>query len=330
MYRYTALILTLLLASAAPASADEVRLANGDRFTGRVESLDGGTLTFSTDHGELQIPWNSVTALAVEEPLLVTVGDAEPVSVTILLAADEGRATLQPGGEIALVDLAALARPAPALALDGGAGAGFVSSAGSTDVNNLRLDADLLARHEENRYTLSAALTRSEDRDVESARNWNAAVKYDRFVSGRLFINSNAIFTNDRFRDMRLRSALGAGLGYQILQNPIVTLTADAGLGWVDENRIAGPDNRYTAARESAAVTVAAIPDLVQLFHQHDGYYGVTGDDDLFVRTQNGIRLTLAAGFVTTLRYDLDYNGAPLPGQESTEKTFSLTLGYRF
>jgi putative salt-induced outer membrane protein YdiY len=271
-----------------------------------------------------------VLALVVDEPIRATVGAAEPVLVTVAAAAAERSVTLVPGGVTPLLDIVALTRPEPPVTFDGSANAGFVSSAGNTDVNNVHVDGDLVARAGAHRYTVSAAVNRAEDSDVESARNWSTSFKYDRFLNPRLFVNANAILTNDRFRDLDLRTALGAGLGYQVLQTPVVTLTADAGLGWVNENLDAGADDRYTAARESASLTIAVVPTLVELFHQHDGYFGITGDDNLFVRTQNGVRVRLAGGFVTTLRLDLDYDRTPAPGRRNTDKTFSLTLGYRF
>ena len=98
----------------------------------------------------------------------------------------------------------------------------------------------------------------------------------------------------------------------------------------MDENLESGLGDRYAAVREATTLTVAAIPDLIELFHQHDGYFGVTGDDDLFIRMQNGVRVRLAGGFVTTLRLDLDYDRSPAPDRRNTDKTVALTLGYRF
>ena len=149
-------------------------------------------------------------------------------------------------------------------------------------------------------------------------------------MSTRTFLNANAILTNDRFRDLDLRTALGAGVGYQVLTTPRVTLTADGGLGWVNETLASQPDDSYTALRESVSFAAFAVPDRIQFFHVHDGYFGVTGDDNLFIRMQNGIRMALAAGFVTTLRHDLDYDRSPAPGRRNTDRTLALTLGYRF
>ena len=49
------------------AAADELHLKNGDRFTGTVEHLVDGTLTFKTAHGTLAVPWSEVTTLTIEE-----------------------------------------------------------------------------------------------------------------------------------------------------------------------------------------------------------------------------------------------------------------------
>jgi putative salt-induced outer membrane protein YdiY len=293
---------------AVPAHADEVRLRNGDRITGVATSLAGGTLTFKTTGGDLKLAWGEVASLAIEQPMLVTVGTAAPASAVFAAADANGRVTL----------------------VTGGAGAGIVQTTGNTQVNNVRMSGDLIARGAADRYTFAAIATHANDRGTETARNWSLTGKYDRFLTSRLYANANANFTNDRFRDIDLRTALGAGLGYQIIDTVRTRLTADAGLAWVNENFSSIANDSYTAFHESAGLQVQLVPDRMQLFHLHDGYFGVTGDNKMFIRTQNGVRLGLAAGFVTTMEEDVDYDRRPSPGRRQTDRTFSLTLGYRF
>ncbi len=330
MTRLLPLLVVALLCAASPARADEVRLKNGDRITGTTTSLAGGTLVFKTAGGDLKIPWSDVVSLSVDQPIIVTVGTAAPATATFAAADAAGRVTLVPGGPVALADIVALARPQPAWTITGGAGAGIVDTAGNTQVNNLRLTGDLVAKGRDDRYTAAALVTHANDRGVETARNWAMTAKYDRFLSQRLFANASADFTNDRFRDIDLRTAVGAGLGYQIIETKRTTLTANAGLAWVHENFITIADDSYAAAHESAGLQVQLVPDRVQLFHLHDGYFGITGDDKMFIRTQNGVRLSLVAGFVTTIEEDVDYDHRPAPGRRQTDRTFSLALGYRF
>jgi putative salt-induced outer membrane protein YdiY len=330
MIRLAGCFCALALITALPARADEVRLKNGDRFTGVTVALTGGTLAFSTPGGDLKIPWPDVASLAIEQPMLVTVGTAPPTSAMFAAADAAGRVTLVPGGPVALVDIVALARPQPAWVVTGGAGAGIVQSSGNTQVNNLRVSGDVVAKGAADRYTVAAIATHAKDRGIETARNWSASGKYDRFLTRRLYANANANFTNDRFRDIDLRTALGAGLGYQVIDTARIRLSADGGLAWVKENFTSIPDDSYAAAHEAVGLQVDLVPARAQAFHQHDGYFGVTGDDKMFIRTQNGVRFSLAAGFVTTIEEDVDYDRTPSPGRRNTDRTFSLTLGYRF
>jgi putative salt-induced outer membrane protein YdiY len=315
---------------AAPVAADQVILTNGDRVTGTVASLGGKTLTVTTPHGQLKIAWADIGGLVIDDPVLVRIGDAPPAEVRIAPGDAAGRVMLNPGGSVELIQIVALTRPTPPLTFDGGANAGMMRTGGNTDVNSLRLDADATIRQSANRYTAAAVLNRAKDRGLETAENWNTALNYDRFLTERLFANANSIFTNDKFRDLDLRTALGAGLGYQVLDTALVKLTANGGLGWVNENFDVAEDDSYTAAREGAGLEVSIVPDRIQFFHQHDGYFGVTGEDNLFVRMRNGVRLGLVGGLVTTVQHDLDYDRSPAPGRRNTDRTFALTFGYRF
>lgn len=322
------ILLCALLSVAAPAAADDV-LIDGSVVRGTVTSMSGGVLIFVTPYGELKIPWSAVTALNITDPIVITIG-GRTAAVTRVSAETGGRVILDPGGPVELAQITAVARPQPAVTIVGGANAGFLQTSGNTEVSSLRLDGDLAVRQNANSYRATAAFNRADERGTETARNWNSAFNYDRFVTTRLFVNANAIFTNDHFRDIDLRTALGTGVGYQVLNTPRVNLAANAGLGWVNENFEDGVDNRYTAARESASLDVGVLPGRVTVFHTHDGYFGVTGEDNLFLRTTNGVRVALFGSLVTTLSHYLDYDRSPSPGRENTDTTLALTFGYRF
>lgn len=301
---------------AVPCAADELQLKNGDRLTGTAVSLAGGTLKFKTPHGDLDIAWPEVTALTVDETILVTTADGVPPTPR--------------SGAIDIGATTALARPEPPIVWTGGANAGFLQTSGNTDINTLRLDADASARAGANRYTFGADMNRAEDDGEETARNWSLSGDYDRFLNPRLYLNANAVFTNDPFKDLDLRTALGGALGYQVLDTPMTKLSVEGGLGWVNEDFEVAEDDSYTALREGAKLDVLLVADRVTLFHQHDGYLGVTGDDNLFLKMKNGVRIALVAGLVTTLQWDLDYDRTPSPGRENTDLAFAFTFGYRF
>ena len=109
----------LLLIAAVPAHADEVRLKNGDRITGVASSLAGGTLTFKAAGGELKMPWAEVTSLAIDQPMLVTIGTGPPTPAVIVAGDTAGQVTLVPGGPAALSAIVALKQPQPAWSVVG-------------------------------------------------------------------------------------------------------------------------------------------------------------------------------------------------------------------
>ena len=328
--RHCLLALLVLLCLPTIARADEVQLRSGDRYTGRVVRLEGGTLTFKTPHGELKIPWAEVASLSVTEPLQVTVGKQPPTTVTAIAVADAGRVTLTPGGAVALTDIASISQIEPAVVVTGGANAGIFQSRGNTDVDATRADGDLTVTQGRNRYRANAVINHAEDDGEATADNWTISGNYDRFLTKKLFFNANSIFTKDEFKDLDLRTALGGGIGYDFFKTPRFTLTAGAGVGWVNENFIVAEDDSYTAIRESAALNYFIVLNRVEFFHKHDGYFGVTGEDNLFIKSQTGFRLTVVANFVTTLQFDLDYDKSPAPGRQGTDRTLSFTFGYKF
>ena len=315
-----AAILVVLATGSVSLSADELRLANGDRLTGTVVGLAAGTLTFKTAHGELQVPWKDVAALKMDAPLLVTTS-TEPARLIAIDSAGPGPT---------LADIVGIAAPPPPLQWNGGASAGLLATGGNTEISSTRIDGELVARTARDRYTATGVLNRAEDGGRDTASNWTAAFAYDRFLTERLFAQASTILTNDRFRDLDLRTAIGAGLGYQVWTGPAVTLSVNGGVGYVHENFETVPDDSYTALREGAKLDVSFAGTRAGAFHHHDGYFGVTGDENLFFRMQNGVRLALTAGFVTTAQIDIDYDRSPAPGRVSTDRSFALTFGYRF
>jgi putative salt-induced outer membrane protein YdiY len=308
-----------------------VQFANGDRISGRIVSLVNGVMLLQTPHGDLRVQWPLVTAVMVIEPIYVTVGTSPPVAVTVFPEGVSGRVGLHPGGLVPLQQIVAMSRPAPpSIAYDGRVNAGIIASGGNTSANTLRFSGELIARSTGNRFTASATLNRAREQEVATARNWSGSLRYDRFLTQRFFVNGNTIVSSDRLRDLSFRTAVGTGLGYQVLDRRRLRITTDAGVGYVNEVSRVGFDDRYIAAQESAKVDVFVDASRLQLFHRHDGYFGLAGDDNRFVKTQNGVRVSIVGGVIATAQLDIDYDPSPVIGRQSIDRTFALNFGYQF
>lgn len=328
---FRCLLACLVVVVAAPAAgADEVRLANGDRITGRVVSLLNDLLVLQTPHGDLRISWPLVTNLMVVDPIFVTLGPRTPAAATIAPDRIDGRVALRPGGLVTLRDITAMSRLGPPRSLVGRVNAGIIASSGNSDANALRFGGELVGRTLSNRYTAGATVNRAQEHGAATARNWTTTFRYDRFITERLFVNGNTLLSNDRLRDLALRTAVGAGLGFQVLDTPTIKITTDAGLGYVNEESSVGIDDRYTAAQESAKVDIFASRSRIQFFHRHDGYFGIAGNDNRFVKTQTGVRVSIIRGIISTAQLDVDYDPTPVVGRQSIDRTFALNFGYQF
>ena len=65
------------------------------------------------------------------------------------------------------------------------------------------------------------------------------------------YLYADTLFEHDEFKDLDLRSTLGAGAGFQIFETPLLNLSILAGLAKVDENFDVAEDDDYTAVQWS-------------------------------------------------------------------------------
>ena len=340
MLRSALLAFALVLLTALPGFADEIHLKNGDRLTGRFVSLANGVVTWRpAAGGALRINWADVVTLDIDDPVYVTLNDMPPILTGVSASTSAGRVELMPGGPVNLTDIVAISYGkgggggggAPSTSvITGGAGAGITATSGNTRLNSMRLNGDVDALIGANRYVATATQTHSKDNGIETARNWSLTGRYDRYLTSWLYAEANAVLLNDRYRDIDLRSAYGAGLGLQLLNTPRVKVSGAGGVGEVRQNFRSIPDFNYTAAFESGSVKIELVPDHVEFFHTDNGYFQITQGDQMFVQTQSGLRFGLGAGFVATLQTDWDFDRHPSPGRKSTDTTTAFTLGYRF
>ena len=87
------------------------------------------------------------------------------------------------------------------------------------------------------------------DRDTETESNATAYAKYDRFLTEKWYLYANTSFENDKFKDLRLRSTLGVGTGYQFFDTPRTILSLEGGIDYVHTDFYTQPTDDYPAAR---------------------------------------------------------------------------------
>jgi putative salt-induced outer membrane protein YdiY len=335
IFQFIAAATAVWIALAPPAvSAGELRLKNGDRFTGRPVKLEEGKLTFETEFaGQVQVDWAQVACIATDQPNTFRFSDDTTTSGTAecddkgmvkITAPDEGGVVRRP-----LSDLTAL-NPPPAVRYKGNISAGASASSGNTDARSYYGNGLLEVRSETHRVTLAAQTNYAESDGTVTANSASGSGKYDYFLTEKLFAYGQTLLEQDQLQDLDLRTTVGAGLGYQFFDTTRLGLYAEAGPSYVNEDYGGAGDRSFTSGRWSLRLDWQIIPDRVKFFHFQEGYVSVEDAQDYFFRSKQGFQLPLINNFFCNIQMDYDYNNKPAPGKESVDLRYLLGLGYAF
>lgn len=339
MNKTTTMLAAASLVLAPAAYGDLVVLDNGDRLTGTITRMQEDSLTLETAYaGEVNIGWQAVAALETDEPVEVMLTDGTLLRSRIARAGDgsvvlEAGETL-PSASVALGRIAAL-NPSPEISgrgtrVRGRVDIGAAVATGNTETENLHLDAELVARTRENRYTIGARMLKSAEDGRDTADSTLVYSKYDHFLSERRYLYANVSFERDAFKDLNLRSALGAGAGHQFVESRRRNLSLEGGLTYVNEDFETIADDSYMAARWALDYDQRLLQERIQVFHRHEGLVSVEDTDDVILRSQTGVRFPWTDNLNTSLQLNLDWDRSPPPGTENTDLTYLLNVGYNW
>jgi putative salt-induced outer membrane protein YdiY len=330
------LIFLAIAACRIPSSmADEVQLANGDLISGEIIKIEGETIVLKTSYAEkVQVNWKKVVCLAAEKELTfvlkteeLLVGRASCPSIgTIRL---EGEKIGEPA-EFALSELEKIEPypPAPAVNYRALVSAGGSINRGNTDTSTFNSSAGFQVRSKRHRVTLEGRFNIGESDGNENERNWLASGKYDFFVTNKVYTYLQTLFEYDKFQDLNLRSTAGPGLGYQFFDTERTKLFAELGPSYFREDYDEGVDNEYLSGRWAAGLKYDLLPEKIKFFHRNEGYYDLTSDKGVYIRTEQGIRLTLVRNFFLNFQANYQYRSEPPAGIKKSDTSLILGLGY--
>jgi len=309
--------------------ADVILLENGDRLTGRITKLENGKLVIETNYaGEVKVDLNKIQQLQAENVMTVEYNGTRRAYGT--LTGSGKQITVQSIPASKIKDIMSGRVTGEEWNISGRVNAGLSDSSGNTNVSRAHFDAELVARKGRNRYTAGAAVNRAEDTDVETESNALAYFKYDRFWSPKWYNYINTTFERDKFKDIRLRTTIGLGTGYQALQSSRTNLALEAGVDYVREDFYVAPDDDFPALRLAVKYDYWILPDRLQFFNATEGFMSFGEVGNSFARMRTGLRFPVVNNFTGTLEYDVDWDGDPAPGRTSIDRLVLFSLGYKW
>jgi hypothetical protein len=284
------------------SSADEVRLKNGDRLTGQVVRMEAGKLILKTSYaGEISMVWQEVASLKTDDSVKVVLKDETALEGNTL-SIEDGKMMLETAKievpvSFSLADVKAInPEPIKTVNITSRANVNITSERGNTDSDNYYFDGEFVARTKKNRYKIGGELSKEESDGTTTAQNWLTYGNYSHFLSKKWYLYADTLFEHDEFKDLNLRSTLGAGAGYQIFETPLLNLSISAGLAKVDENFDVAEDNDYSAGQWSVNYDQYFFKKFVQLFHVSTGFVSFEDTNDWFYRTRTGLRFPVYKG----------------------------------
>ena len=249
--------LPLLLVIISPSVfADQVAFKNGDRLTGAILKSDAKSLLMTTAvAGEVTVSWQEVHELRSDLPLHVVLANGKELVGRMTTREGKVKIVTDTGVtvEASKESVVALRNNAEQLAYeksqhrsllhgwDGGLDAGLELTRGTSKTRNFRFAFGAVRKVSRKELTLYAESLYSID-DVAGARphvtaNVNrGGARFDHDFVSRLFVFANTDFMTDGLQDLNLRSVVGGGIGYHLINRDNVTLNLLGGANFTREN----------------------------------------------------------------------------------------------
>ena len=326
-------LLALVLVQ-APSFADEVILKDGSRIVGIVNNLTDGALHISGGSaGTVQIPFANVQSLTTAGDKQVVLADGTKM-IARFASSQDGQVQIVSATGTESVSLARVTAIDPpdkkAVTHSGNVGMSAKVTDGNTHTKKVSSSAEYVRRAENNRTTVNAEWNYAENEGILSERNTSGRAKYDHFFSERLFAYGNFSLRGDEFADLNLRTTLGAGVGYQFIENETYKFYEEFGVSYFDEDFDNSPDQDFASSRFSGKFDWVITPDKVTFFHFHEVFWGLEDSDDLLVDTSTGVRLTVIDNFFASFQINYKYDNTPAAGTTRGDAEYLLGLGYSY
>jgi len=327
----------------APAPVDVVTLKDGSVIYGEVLEMAGGILFLknpAVSDNMIKLKWEDVSKLTITHPIpfhlkegTILNGTATPGPDGVLVIHAE---PLKGTMDIPMSDVSSL-NPLiqPSVIYIGNLTGGYSQTTGNSHLRNASLLGELVARSELLRLTMNVRYVYGDDSGAIITRNARATIKLDFFITKRFFWFTSAYFENDRFQDLKLRTALASGPGYQWIDREDfsgvgkdMTLYTEAGLAYFNEDFNVSGDKSSVRARISVKWNWPFFEDRITIYHLSELFPSLQNTSDVFLTMDNGVRFKIWQGFISSFQITTRYNSRPAPGTGDTDNLYLITLGY--
>lgn len=315
--------------------ADTLVMLNGDRLSGRLDSITGGKAIFETSYaGRILVNTDEIRTLETDESYSIRLTDR---TIEGYFASQENiqQLRISKGNQRLLLTEVRVADqsrdPFSSFTAEWSTRLDLALSLAegntTTEASNLLLETDY--KDDANAHLVTVLLAREEGEGLLTKDQLDVDYGYRRFLSERWYGAANAEYFQDTLKDIDARITVGAGLGVQFIDNTLENLASDISLSAVQENTD-GDSDVEPALRWGLDYQRFLFAKTVELFHRQTILQLLGEEKGQVFSSSSGLRYAYNERIDTTFRVDLAYESDPTLGNESTDTTYSLGVGVKF
>lgn len=331
------LALAALVLFSSLAGADELLMKNGSLLVGTLVSSSESEVVFDTPFaGKITLKQENIETINTSEEVTLLMQDGS-VFRNKKLSNLEGEVVVldetQKPVEIEVADIQ-FVNPEPWRLGEGYKWFGQVNTAlkserGNSDSDEVDLDFESIWRSLADRFTIRGLMEFDRANGDKIKDTWWLRNKYDRFSTDDPdnYYGYQLFFEYDKFADLDLRTVTGPYIGRQFFENHILTLHAEVGIVYVDEQFDVAEDSDFWGSNWEMRMTSGIIPTL-ELYLNQDGIMNLNDGGESIVNTVAGIRFPLIFGLQAAAEVKWEYDGGAAEDVDTTDETYLFKLGY--
>ncbi|MCL5879141.1 MAG: DUF481 domain-containing protein [Deltaproteobacteria bacterium] len=325
-------IAAVVLLSVQAVCADTVVLKNGDTITGKITGGSKGSLVIFTDYSSpITVKTNTISKITMTEPLNVQMKNGTSVKGTFAVG-NNGNLEIQTGQGVSPSTLnwdQIRALNPPPSTVTGSVTAGANTQNGNAHVLSASIGANVLWKSTWDNAGLRFLYNYAQSEGVMSARNVFGSAKYEHLFTDAFYGYADVEMLSDKFRDLRLRTAEGPGVGYQLWSTPSATLSVEAGYSYFTEDHFVGTDGSWSTLR-AAGTFLWALGKMVSFSEYFVMYDRLDKKDNYTTRNEASLTSALAGNLALKVSNIIEYNRTPPPGIYRMDIFWILGVQYTF
>jgi putative salt-induced outer membrane protein YdiY len=229
---------------------------------------------------------------------------------------------------VVLPAVAQTATNTPPRKWESSAALGATVTAGNSDTVLFTADVSTLRNWERDKFTAGVAGGYGEDNSEVNNEFLRSFAQYNRAITDRFYAYGRADFLYDGIADIDYRFALSPGVGYHLVKNDRMTLSAEVGPGYVWE-RLGGEDDSYATLRVGERFTFK-INDRARVWQSLEFVPQVEDFGNYFLSAELGVEADITKQISLRVVASNQYRSEPAPGSEENDFRLIAGVGYKF